>query len=87
MKSNDISLFLDEIGNFYSDDIRTNKLIRELSTGNKNKVGILSAILWSPELLILDEPFANLDPSSQVWLKNCLKVLNEKGTTVILPET
>src|SRR5690606_36495279 len=63
---------------------RGKKLIRELSKGNKNKVGILAAMLINPEILILDEPFANLDPGSQSWLKWKLQVLNESGTTMII---
>src|SRR5665648_990010 len=60
------------------------KYIRELSAGNKNKVGILASILSTPEILILDEPFSNLDPSSQSWLKWKLKRLNEDGVTIII---
>ncbi|HPD96157.1 MAG TPA: ATP-binding cassette domain-containing protein, partial [Tenuifilaceae bacterium] len=58
--------------------------IRDLSAGNKNKVGILAAILPKPEILILDEPFANLDPSSQLWLKSKLKELNNNGVTIVV---
>jgi len=49
------------------------KLIRDLSTGNQQKTGILSAVITNPELLILDEPFANLDPGSRVKLSTLLK--------------
>ena len=51
----------------------TNKLIREFSAGNKQKIGILSAMLNLPKILILDEPFNFLDPSSQNLLKVILK--------------
>ncbi len=57
------------------------KLIRELSTGNKQKVGILSALVTNPKLLILDEPFANLDPRSRYRLSALLK--NSKQTQII----
>lgn len=60
------------------------KYIRDLSTGNKNKVGILSTLLATPELIILDEPFASLDPTSQAWLKNRLVQAKEQGSTMIL---
>lgn len=49
------------------------KYIRDLSTGNKQKVGILSATITNPRLLILDEPFANLDPGSRAMLSDLLK--------------
>lgn len=41
------------------------KFIRNFSAGNKQKIGIISAMLHHPQLLILDEPFNFLDPSSQ----------------------
>ena len=47
----------------------TNKLIRNLSAGNKQKVGIIGAMISYPQLLILDEPFNFLDPSSQLAMK------------------
>jgi ABC-2 type transport system ATP-binding protein len=82
--SSDIKSFLSENANFYTEDITSKKYIRELSAGNKNKVGILAAILSKPEILILDEPFSNLDPSSQSWLKMKLKKLNDEGVTILI---
>ncbi len=49
-----------------------NKLIRNLSAGNKQKVGIIAALLRQPKLVILDEPFNFLDPSSQNILKHTI---------------
>ncbi len=61
------------------------KLIRELSAGNKQKVGIIGALITKPKLLILDEPHSNLDPKSQIILKQLLLELNKKnGTTIIV---
>lgn len=60
------------------------KYNRELSAGNKNKIGILSSFVSDPEIIILDEPFANLDPSSQSWLKSKLKELNNEGVTILI---
>lgn len=60
-------------------------LIRDLSMGNKKKVGIVAALFVCPDVLVLDEPFANLDPGSQIRLKSMLRTLNEEhGTTLIL---
>jgi len=84
LNSADIKDFLNENALFYADDITAKKYIRELSAGNKNKVGIMAAMLSNPEILILDEPFANLDPSSQSWLKSKLKRLNNEGVTVLI---
>ena len=61
------------------------KLIRSLSAGNKHKTGIISAMLNHPQLLILDEPFNFLDPSSQNNLKRLLVEYNKKtGATIII---
>lgn len=61
------------------------KLIRSLSAGNKQKVGIISAMLNRPQLLILDEPFNFLDPTSQNALKHLLTDYNrETGATILV---
>lgn len=60
------------------------KLIRSLSAGNKQKVGIIAAMLARPELIILDEPFNFLDPSSQNLLKKLLIKYNEETHCTIL---
>lgn len=61
------------------------KLIRNFSAGNKQKIGIISAMLHKPELLILDEPFNFLDPSSQVIIKHLLENYNkETGATILI---
>ncbi len=80
----DISIFLKENEDFFQIEENRNKYIRDLSAGNKNKVGILTTMISNPEIIILDEPFASLDPSSQLWLKSKLKELNAKGTTIII---
>jgi ABC-2 type transport system ATP-binding protein len=54
-----------------------------MSKGNKKKIGIAAALLGSPELIILDEPFANLDPSSQIRLKNLIRDLPPELTVLI----
>lgn len=61
------------------------KFIRNYSAGNKQKIGIISAMLHHPQLLILDEPFNFLDPSSQSVIKHLLRKYNEEhGATVII---
>ena len=62
-----------------------NALIRNLSAGNKQKVGIISALITRPKLLILDEPFNFLDPSSQNHLKHIIEEYRETtGATIII---
>ena len=61
------------------------KYIRNLSAGNKQKVGIIAALFNHPKLVILDEPFNFLDPSSQNILKKNLKEYCEQtGATVLI---
>ena len=61
------------------------KLIRDFSAGNKQKIGIISALINQPQLLILDEPFNFLDPSSQNTLKRLLVDYNKQtGATILI---
>ena len=61
------------------------KLIRNLSAGNKQKVGIVAAMLLRPQVLILDEPFNFLDPTSQSLIKHLLTAYNkETGATILV---
>lgn len=60
------------------------KFIRNYSAGNKQKIGIMSAMLHRPQLLILDEPFNFLDPSSQAVIKYLLKRYNEEFNATII---
>lgn len=79
----DVKEFLSSMKEFFNGEILNNgKFIRDFSKGNQNKVGISAALMQKPEILILDEPFANLDPSTQIRLKNMLKS-ETKLTTLI----
>lgn len=71
---------------FAADEIfGVKKLIRDLSAGNKQKVGVIEALLARPQLLILDEPFNFLDPSSQNFLKRIITRYHEEtGATIII---
>ncbi len=60
------------------------KLIRNLSAGNKMKVGIISALFRRPKTVILDEPFNFLDPTSQVVLKHLLRDYARETSSTIL---
>ena len=60
------------------------KLIRNYSAVNKQKIGIISAMLHYPQLLILDEPFNFLDPSSQSIIKHLLKKYNEEHQATVI---
>ena len=61
------------------------KLIKNYSAGNKQKIGIVAAMIINPKVLLLDEPFNFLDPSSQMEMLRLLRDLNKEfGTTMIL---
>ncbi len=81
----DVDEYLQVFISFFDGAIlKSGKYIRDLSKGNQFKVGIAACMLQDPELLILDEPFANLDPSSQSRLIQMLKELHEKRRMTIL---
>lgn len=64
--------------------IGTRKLIRDMSAGNKQKIGIIGALIHNPSIVILDEPFNFLDPSSQLSIKQILTNYNKKTEATIL---
>ncbi|MDR2564250.1 MAG: ABC transporter ATP-binding protein [Prevotellaceae bacterium] len=70
---------------FMSDEIlNQKKYIRNFSAGNKQKIGIVAAMMVRPEILILDEPFNYLDPSSQIEIRNLIAQTNNENETTVL---
>lgn len=81
----DVDQFLTGFSDFFNDEIlNKRKYLRDLSKGNSKKVGIIGALIGNPEVIILDEPFANLDPTTQIRLKRILKTLAENPEVTIL---
>jgi len=81
----DVDEFLQTFIAFFDGGIlKTGKYIRDLSKGNQFKTGIAACILQDPEMLLLDEPFANLDPSSQIRLMQMLKDLQGRKRMTVL---
>lgn len=69
-----VDAFLIQFNDFFNGEIlQGKKYVRDLSKGNQKKVGIVGALIGNPEIIILDEPFANLDPSTQIKLKRLIK--------------
>lgn len=63
----------------------TKKYLRDFSQGNRQKVGIIGAMIIQPKILLLDEPFNYLDPSSQVAIAHIIhRTCKEYGTTVVI---
>lgn len=69
---------------FNGEILNQKKYIRDMSKGNQKKVGIIGALIGNPEVIILDEPFANLDPTTQFRLKTMLKDLVSNGNQTVL---
>ncbi len=81
----DLELYLQKFDELFNDEIRgKKKYIRDLSKGNLKKVGIAAALLGNPEVVYLDEPFENLDPSSQIRLKKLILKEKEDSQTTFL---
>ena len=70
---------------FNGEILNRGKYIRDLSKGNQCKVGVASCFIQNPEVLLLDEPFANIDPSTQFRLKSKIREINrEKHLTTLI---
>lgn len=81
----EVDSFLNQFEDLFNGEILGGKkYIRDLSKGNKKKVGIIAALIGSPKIIILDEPFANLDPTTQIRLKKIIKKLAEEKETTVL---
>lgn len=84
-KKADIDAFLIQFEDFFNDEILgKKKYLRDLSKGNQKKVGIAAALIGSPKVVILDEPFANLDPTTQIRLKKLIKTMAENKEVTVL---
>ncbi len=77
--------FLKNFTDFFNGEIlNAKKYIRDLSKGNMKKVGIIGALIGTPSIIILDEPFANLDPSTQIKLKNLIRDWSQNSDSTFL---
>ena len=69
---------------FHGEILGQKKYLRDLSKGNQKKAGIVGALIGNPEVIILDEPFANLDPTTQIRLKQIIKELTQNRDVTVL---
>ncbi|MEL0186244.1 MAG: ABC transporter ATP-binding protein [Flavobacteriaceae bacterium] len=81
----EVDRFLNQFEDLFNGEIlKGKKYIRDLSKGNQKKVGIVAALIGEPEVIILDEPFANLDPTTQIRLKKIIKKLSQDRNITVL---
>ena len=85
VKVKEVNEFLKQFEDLFNGEILGGKkYIRDLSKGNQKKVGIVAALIGSPSVIILDEPFANLDPTTQIRLKKIIKKLSTYNRVTVL---
>jgi ABC-2 type transport system ATP-binding protein len=65
-------------------EVKRDALIRGLSRGMKQRLGIGRAIIHQPKVLLLDEPASGLDPKARLELRNLLRWLQSQGTTILI---
>ena len=81
----EVDRFLNQFEDLFNGEIlKGKKYIRDLSKGNQKKAGIVAALIGEPEVIILDEPFANLDPTTQIRLKKIIKKLSQDRNITVL---
>ncbi|MCW5514626.1 ABC transporter ATP-binding protein [Muriicola sp. Z0-33] len=69
---------------FHGEILGQKKYLRDLSKGNQKKAGIVASFIGHPEVIILDEPFANLDPTTQIRLKSIIRDLAQNREVTVL---
>ena len=81
----DVDALLAQFEDFFHGEILgQKKYLRDLSKGNQKKAGIVASFIGNPEVVILDEPFANLDPTTQIRLKAIIKELAARENVTVL---
>jgi ABC-2 type transport system ATP-binding protein len=81
----DVNALLAQYQDFFHGEILgQKKYLRDLSKGNQKKAGIVASFIGNPKVVILDEPFANLDPTTQIRLKQIIKELATQNDVTVL---
>ncbi len=81
----DVDALLSQFSDFFHGEILgQKKYLRDLSKGNQKKAGIVASFIGNPEVVVLDEPFANLDPTTQIRLKQIIKDLADNRDVTVL---
>ncbi len=84
LSKGDLDEFYSTFSDFFNDEVLgKKKYIRDFSSGNRQKIGIAAALMARPEIIILDEPFNSLDPTTQIRLKNLLNKLKDENKVTV----
>lgn len=85
LRKEDLKVFLNQFKEFFNGEILgKKKYMRDLSKGNIKKAGIVAALIGQPRVVVLDEPFENLDPTSQIRLKEIIAAEHRDRNTTFL---
>ncbi len=84
MPEPEISARIDEVIHQVELEVKRDVMIKGLSRGMKQRLGIARAIIHRPRILLLDEPASGLDPKARLDLRNLLRSLRDQGTTVLI---
>lgn len=85
LSQSDLDAFLLQFEQLFNDEVLGHKkYIRDLSKGNKKKVGVAAALIGNPSIVLLDEPFENLDPTSQIRLKKIIDAFKKDRNVTFL---
>ena len=81
----EVDTLMEELAPFFNGEVLgQKKYLRDFSKGNQKKVGIAATLIGKPSVVVLDEPFTNLDPTTQFRLKDLLKKIASQGDTTLL---
>jgi ABC-2 type transport system ATP-binding protein len=84
MPEADIPTRIDEVIRQVELEVKRDAMIKGLSRGMKQRLGIARAIIHKPRVLLLDEPASGLDPKARLDLRNLLRSLRDNGATVLI---
>ena len=85
VSQSEVDTLMEELAPFFNGEVLgQKKYLRDFSKGNQKKVGIAATLIGKPSVVVLDEPFANLDPTTQFRLKDLLKKIASQGDTTLL---
>lgn len=84
MPESEIPQRIDEVIRQVNLEVKRDAMIKGLSRGMKQRLGIARAVIHRPKLLLLDEPASGLDPKARMDLRNLLTALRDEGATVLI---